>query len=228
MQNKLSKKELKEIVQWDVKNWSKVLPFWELNSKFKSDSKVLALGEREGGLSLYFAKKGYQVICSDYNPLPDTTKDMHEQYGLSQLISYKQIDMRQIDLPDASQDIVVFKSVIGALGNKEDQKIALNEIYRVLKKGGVFLFAENLEGSFIHQYLRKKFVNWGERWCYVNDSEMKEWTQVFSDYKTKSVGVTALFGRSESQRNLLSKFDNILTPITPKKWRYILFGALTK
>jgi ubiquinone/menaquinone biosynthesis C-methylase UbiE len=228
MQNKLSKKELIDIVQWDIKNWSKVLVFWDEYTDVKKGSEVLALGEREGGMSLYFAKKGCHVICSDYNSMPDTTKEMHLEYGLSQMISYKQIDMRQIDLPDESQDVVVFKSVIGALGNKDDQKIALNEIYRVLKKDGIFLFAENMEGSFVHQYLRKKFVNWGERWCYVNDAEMKEWTRKFSSYKTKSIGVSALFGRTEGQRNVLAKFDNIFTPITPKKWRYILFGALTK
>ena len=158
----------------------------------------------------------------------NTTKKMHQNYEVAHLISYQQIDMRQIDLKDEAVDVVVFKSVIGALGNKEDQKVALNEIYRVLKKGGVLLFAENLEGSKIHQYLRRKFVNWGERWCYVNDSEMRQWTTMFKSYKSKSIGVSALFGRSESQRNLLSKFDKVITPITPKKWRYILFGVLTK
>lgn len=168
MQSKLSQKEINDIIQWDIKNWSNVLPFWEEHFDFKPESKVLALGEREGGLSLYFSKKGCEVICSDYNPMPDSTKKKHSNYGVSGKISYKQIDMKHIELPDCSQDVIVFKSVIGALGNKEDQKKALNEIYRVLKPGGIFLFAENMEGSFVHKFLRKRFVSWGERWCYIN------------------------------------------------------------
>ncbi len=155
MQKKHSKKELADIIQWDIKNWSKCLSFWEKNADLDTSKRVLALGEREGGISLYFAQNGHEVICSDYNPMPETTKLMHADYGVSDKITYQKIDMKDINLEDASVDVVVFKSVIGALGNKEDQEKALNEIYRVLKNDGVFLFAENLEGSKLHNYLRK-------------------------------------------------------------------------
>jgi hypothetical protein len=50
MQNKCSEKLLKDIFQWDIKNWSNVLPFWEEHFEFKKGMKVLALGEREGGM----------------------------------------------------------------------------------------------------------------------------------------------------------------------------------
>ncbi len=228
MPQKLSKKELADIIQWDIKNWSKCLDFWEENADLDQSKKVLALGEREGGMSLYFALKGHDVICSDYNPMPDTTKVMHNEYGVSDKISYQKIDMKAIDLEDESVDIVVFKSVIGALGNKPDQEMALKEIFRVLKPDGVFLFAENLEGSKLHQYLRKKFVSWGERWQYVTNTDMVNWNTSFKSIKTKPVGVLGLFGRSEKQRKFLASFDVILSPITPKKWRYILFGVLKK
>lgn len=228
MQKNLSKKELADIIQWDIKNWSKCLSFWEEHLNFKEKKTVLALGEREGGISLYFALKGFDVICSDYNPMPDTTKKMHADYEVSDRITYQKIDMKSIDLEDASVDVVVFKSVIGALGNDADQKTALKEIHRVLKPGGTFLFAENLEGSKVHQYLRKKFVSWGERWRYVTVKEMKEWNDGFSQIETKSHGVVGLFGRSEKQRRFLSGIDKLITPVTPKKWRYILFGALKK
>lgn len=217
-----------DIVQWDIENWSKCLNFWNNNADLNASKKVLALGEREGGLSLYFALNGHETICSDYNPMPDTTKKMHEEYGVSNKITYAEIDMKAINLPDESVDIVVFKSVIGALGNEEDQKKAVAEIYRVLKKDGIFLFAENLTGSKIHRYLRKKFVKWGERWRYITANEMALWGSQFKHKTTKSYGVIALFGRSEKQRTLLSRFDRLLTPITPSKWRYILFGVYKK
>lgn len=224
----LTAKNRADILQWDIENWSKCLAFWKENADLNPNKKVLALGEREGGLSLYFALNGHEVICSDYNIMPDTTKKMHESYGIASKITYAEIDMKAINLPDESVDIVLFKSVIGALGNAEDQEKAIAEIYRVLKKDGIFLFAENLSGSGIHSYLRKKFVKWGERWRYITRKEMVLWGKQFKQQSTKTSGVISLFGRSEKQRQALSYFDRILTPITPSKWRYILFGVYKK
>ena len=228
MQKYLSKKELSHIIQWDVKNWSKCLDFWNQYIDHETPKKVLALGEREGGISLFFALCGHEVICSDYHPMPDSTVALHQEYGVSDQISYQKIDMKSIDLPDESVDIVVFKSVLGALGNADDQEKALSEIYRVLKKEGKFLFAENLEGTKLHQFLRKKFVSWGGRWRYITRKEMTGWNDQYQRIQTKAHGVTALFGRSEKQRRLLGGLDGALTPITPKNWRYILFGVCQK
>lgn len=221
----LTQQELSDIIQWDIKNWSKCLTYWNQYIDHQKPQKVLALGEREGGMSLYFAMKGHDVICSDYNPMPDTTVDLHKRYQVSDQITYQKIDMKSIDLPDESVDMVVFKSVLGALGNAEDQQKALSEIYRVLKKDGHFLFAENLEGTKLHQFLRKKFVNWGSRWRYITRKEMANWNDQYQELNTSSFGVTGLFGRSEKQRKLLSGFDRVINPITPKNWRYILFGV---
>jgi ubiquinone/menaquinone biosynthesis C-methylase UbiE len=228
MQKQLSTKELNDIVQWDVKNWAKCLDFWNENTDLSSKKKVLAIGEREGGMSLYFALHGHEVICSDYNDMPNTTKKMHESYGVADLITYQKIDAKAIELETASVDVVLFKSVIGALGNANDQKQAFDEIYRVLKPNGILLFAENLEGSRLHTFLRKKFVKWGERWRYITESEMVSWNSKYTAHSTKSHGVIALFGRSEKQRRFLAHIDTVLSPITPRKWRYILFGVFKK
>ena len=228
MQKQLSTKELNDIVQWDVKNWAKCLDFWNENADLNSKKKVLAIGEREGGMSLYFALHGHEVICSDYNEMPDTTKKMHESYGVSDLITYQKIDAKAIALESESVDVVLFKSVIGALGNASDQAKAFDEIYRVLKPNGILLFAENLDGSGLHKFLRKKFVKWGERWRYITESEIVGWNSKYTAHTTKSYGVTALFGRSEKQRKFLAHLDTVLNPITPRKWRYILFGVFKK
>ena len=228
MQSKFSKKELEDIIQWDIRNWSNVLPYWEEHFDFKPNSKVLALGEREGGLSLYFSKKGCQVICSDYNDLPKGTKLLHKSYGVSERIEYLKLDMRSIDLESEKFDAVVFKSVIGALKNKAEQQAALEEVYRVLKPGGMLLMAENLEGGILHRVLRRKFVNWGDRWTYIDRKEFSEWTNGYSDQIITSKGVFALFGRNERQRNILGRLDKFLVYFTPRRWRYILFGVFIK
>lgn len=228
MNKRLSTKNRKDIIQWDVENWSKCLDFWAKNSDLRETKKILALGEREGGISLYFALQGHDVICSDFHPMPETTIKMHHEYGVEKRVSYAEIDMKAINMPDESVDVIVFKSVIGALGNVDDQAKAVAEIYRVLKKDGTFLLAENLAGSSLHSYLRKKFVHWGERWRYIKAEEILRWGDEFTSKKIKVYGVLALFGRSERQRQFLSFFDRFITPVTPKNWRYILFGVFKK
>jgi len=228
MPSNLSKKELTDIIQWDVKNWKNALFFWEAHFDIRPGMKVLALGEREGGLSLYFAKKGCEVICTDYRALPDTTEEMHKNYNVADKITYAEVDMRNITYANETFDIVVFKSVIGALGNQEEQYKAISEIQRVLKKGGAFLFAENASASRIHRMMRKKFVKWEGKWYYVSDKEFDEWKTKFSKHYSKKIGFIAVFGRTERQRNFLGAIDSVLSRIIPKSWRYIFIGAYIK
>lgn len=223
-----SKEELEAIIQWDVKNWSKALDFWNQHLRIEPGMRVLALGEREGGLSYYFAKQGCEVVCSDYNDFPETTVDFHREKKVSDSISYRQIDMRNIDFEEETFDVVVFKSVIGALGNKEDQDQAIREIHRVLKPNGAFLFAENAKGSKALQALRRRMVNWGERWRYISSKDVGYWSSLFTDSHVKTYGSTAVLGRSEKQRSTLASLDKVFSPITPRRWRYIFFGVMTK
>lgn len=228
MPNNLSKKELSDIIQWDVKNWKNALSFWEAHFNIQPGMKVLALGEREGGLSLYFAQKGCEVICSDYNEISESAEKMHRDYNVKEKITYAKIDMRDINFPDQTFDIVVFKSVIGALETIPDQDKAIAEIHRVLKKDGGFLFAENATASKLHRYMRKKFVNWKDAWRYVSDAEFETWKKKFSKSFSKKIGFIALFGRSEKQRKFLAGIDSVFNYITPKSWRYIYFGVFIK
>ncbi len=222
------KEDLQHIIQWDVRNWSKVLRFWEKHFAVRPGMKVLALGEREGGLSFYFAKKGCEVVCSDYNEFPETTKTFHTEKGIDSQISYARIDMRQIAFPDNSFDVVTFKSVLGALGNKEDQDQAIAEMKRVLKPAGALLFAENAVGSALHRSLRKRHVNWAHRWRYISRDDVQGWCTGFSKSNFKRYGALAVFGRSEKQRSFLSYIDSVVIPMTPASWRYIYFGVMIK
>jgi SAM-dependent methyltransferase len=224
----MDKKLTNDIIQWDIKNWSKALSFWESALDNKPKKKAIAFGERGGGLSLWLAMKGYDVICSDYKDILNDAKELHLKYGVSNKISYAIEDITNISYEDNRFDVVVFKSVIGSLGTYDKQVTAFKELHRILKPGGYLLFAENIKASILIQLARNKFISWSERWRYPHYDEIISFGSLFNKFDFKTYGTLALFGRNEKQRNILAFFDRILTPITPKKWRYILFGVCKK
>jgi len=216
----------KDIFEWDVVNWSKALDIWKLEKTPKG--KALTIGERGGGLSLFLAKKNFQVICTDLNPFPESTKAMHIHFKVDQQITYQKEDVLKLSFPDNTFDCVMFKSVIGALSNKENQVQSIAEIYRVLKPGGRLLFAENLNASKLHQKLRKRFIKWNIYWRYLKWSEDLDLFDKFEHTTFQTHGFLAVFGRSEKQRNFLGRIDAVLRPIIPKRMRYILMGVCRK
>lgn len=208
-----------DVFQWDVINWSKSLKVWQLEKT--QNGKAAGFGEREGGLSLLLAKNGYEVNCTDFNLPEKQPFELHQQYNVTEKISYQKEDITNISFEDHSFDIVVFKSVIGALNDKNKQIKAIQELHRILKPGGQLLFAENLEGSFLHKFARKRFTNWGNRWRYISTKEINEFLTDFSKFEMDTFGFFATFGRSEKQRSILSKVDAFFRPIIPKSKRYI-------
>lgn len=224
----MDKELVKDIIQWGVSNWSKLIPVWEKHLKNRK-GKALAFGEREGGASLFLAFKGFQVTCTDYNDFPeDLPLEIHKKHKVTDLITYEKQDITATTYDDNTFDVVVFKSVIGALGSFVEQEKALKEIHRILKPGGILLFAENAKSSKLHQYARKKFTKWGHRWHYPSIDEFEILSSPFKILEFKTFGFFATFGRSEKQRNLLGKIDNRINFMTPKKWKYILVAALVK
>ncbi len=219
---------IKDIIQWDTTNWGKLLPIWDDELKNRT-GKAIAFGEREGGLSLYLAKKGFDVTCSDFNDFPsELPLEIHKKHKVDGEITYSKEDITKISSEDNSFDVVVFKSVIGALGDFNQQAEALKEIHRILKPGGVLLFAENTKSSKLHQFARKKFTNWGHRWYYPSLSEFNKMNFPFNSFEFKTVGFLGTFGRSEKQRIILGKIDSVIERMVPKSWRYILIGKSIK
>lgn len=221
----------KEIIQWDIKSWSKALNYWERNIEWNTIKNGLELGGREGGLSLWLALKGINTICSDLKDVKETAEKLHLKHSVTDLVGYQDIDATNIPYENYF-DIIVFKSIIGGIGsnnNIEIQQKVFKEIYKALKPGGKLLFAENLVASPFHEKLRKRFVNWGSTWRYVSVKEMKDFLKDFSSYEIKTTGVFATFGRSEYQRNFLYSIDElILNKVCPENWKYISYGIATK
>lgn len=218
-------------LEWDVRNWSVALDFWlSKTGKHLPDCKVLEIGSNRGGLSLWFASKGAHVVHSDYNPLKDEAFERHRQAGVSGLIEYETIDARDIPYTDHF-DIVVFKSVLGAVGDgdRDAQAKAIGEMHKALKKGGELFFAENAVGSPMHMFLRRKMIKWGNWWRYVTIDEMKEFLAPFSETEFRSIGFAGTFGRTEKQRDVLALADKfIFEHIVPDSWKYIIAGVARK
>lgn len=227
----MSEEIIKDIIQWDVKAWSKALKYWEENVDWNNAKTALDLGARNGGLSLWLTQKGISTICSDYSNTKEKATPLHSKYNLTSKIQYQDIDATNI--PYENQfDIIVFKSIIGGIGkgdNLEVQKKVFDEIFKALKPGGVLLFAENLTSTKLHKKLREKYNKWGDYWRYLSLSEMKYLLDKFDSYEIKTTGFLGTFGRNEKQKNFLSTIDEIsMNHITPSKWHYIGYGIAKK
>lgn len=220
---------LEIVIEWDVENWSGALDHWSANTDLAVDrGRALEIGARNGGLSLWLAAKGWQVICSDVSAPKETVKQLHATYGMADNIAYITLDGCHLPFADGSFDLVVFKSVLGALRTWENQLRMCREIYRVLRPGGEVWFAENLRASMIHQAARKLFIPWTTYWRYLAIDDL---TKLYSEFQTMSVetyGFSAAFGRTERQRRILGKIDRCLSPCIPSRWKYIAFGLAKK
>lgn len=222
---------LRECIQWDVKSWSKALLYWEQHIPWHQVDRCLELGSREGGLSLWLALKGKEVICSDVGDVKQTAGALHRRYGVADKIHYESIDATYI--PYENQfDLIVFKSILGVVGkdgNARRQQQAIHQIKKALKPGGKLVFAENLTGSPLHCLLRRRFVKWGRSWRYVSLNEIESYLQVFKSYTLKSNGFSSAFGRTEAQRNGLAAIDDaLLNYCVPDRWKYIVYGMAEK
>jgi SAM-dependent methyltransferase len=220
------------IIQWDVATWKYGLRFWEQRAGNLDGRLALEIGSHDGGLSLFLALKGCRVVCSDVQGPTVRAKELHRTYGVSSLVSYECIDVKIVPFPDEHFDVVILKSVLGALGTGEDalkaQRQAVSEIRRVLKTGGKFLFAENMRGSPMHVILRRCFIPWGRDWHYFTVAEISDLLSGFATMELSFRGFAATLGRREWQRSLLHNVDRVLVPLLPSALRYVVFGSVTK
>lgn len=226
----MTQEVVKDIIKWDILNWSKALDFWSAHKDIKNKGfNCLELGGREGGLSLWLAMNGNDVVCSDLESPKEEAFQIHKKYGCFKRITYQSIDATNIPYENYF-DVIAFKSILGGISrnNNDLKKQTIQEIHKALKHNGVLLFAENLEASFIHKFFRRHFVPWGNKWNYLSMHEITEVFSFFTKVRYQTVGFFAAFGRNEKQRIVLGKFDRILGKLIPIKIRYILIGIAEK
>jgi hypothetical protein len=169
-------------------------------------------------------------VCSDIESPERLSGKLHSDYGVSARIEHCAIDARRIPYRNHF-DCVLFKSVLGAIGRGDrfdNQATAVREIYEARKANGLVLFAENLSGTIVHQYLKRRLVPWGKDWRYLNLAEMGCLFQRFRSLERRHFGLVALVGRTEKERTLLSLVDDVAGRIVAATWRYIVSGVAIK
>ena len=223
---------IKEIIEWDIFNWSRALTYWEsFNVDLSSGKKVLEIGSRNGGLSLYCALKGASVTCSDLDGPSNEAIQKHKNFGVENLITYEKINVLNIHYT-SQFDVVIFKSVLGGVGKNNEinnQKKAIAQMHKALKMNGHLLFAENLTASPLHKFLRKNLISWGDYWRYITEDEMIDFLSDFSTYNTTTHGVFGALGRNEIQKKILGRLDKyFFEKFLPNKTNYIISGVAVK
>ena len=218
------------VIEWDIKTWKKAFTYWEKNIQWDKISHALEIGSRNGGPTWWIANKGIIIDCTDRLEVQKNAFVEHLKRGGNKNISYFDLDVLELEEIE-KYDLVICKSVLGGVGHRgktERIEDAINRIYRSLKPGGVFLFAENLVSSPIHVLLRRTMTKWGNAWNYLTEEQIHQMTSQFESKEIQTTGFIAAFGRNEKQRNTLAKIDQILLPIIPKKWNYLGYGIATK
>jgi SAM-dependent methyltransferase len=227
---------VRDAVGWDVENWSRCLSFWQAHTVIDGvGSTALEVGAdaRNGGISLWLAANGFRVICSGLEDPSEEMRRLHAEHAVSDAVRYEKIDALSIPYAETF-DVVTFKSLLGFFGMAgrdalDLQRRAIANMHKALRPGGELWFAENASGTRLHGFFQKRF-GWGARgWHYVSPAELRGLVAPFETIEYTTLGVLAVFGRSEWQRRALGVVDRVLCErVTPAAWRYIIAGVARK
>ena len=222
-----------EIVEWDVSTWSRALNYWDdLTKDVKKGGLGLEIGARNGGLTLFFARKlEANIYCTDFRGPTEKALKLHRDRGIDKSLEYFDVDATKMPFDNDQFDFVYFKSVLGAIGGNNGfhkQQNAVNEIFRVLKPGGMLYFAENLKATQLHQLGRKLFIPWAAEWRYLSLEEIKILLGNFSRVEIKTTGFFSAFvPKPEYLKTSIAKMDQYLAFI-PDNWKYVAYGHAVK
>ena len=225
-----------DIIEWDVPNWAEALAFWQpVIDKLPKDSKILAIGERGGGLSLWLALQGFHVVCSDRKLPLQQAMMLHQKYKVSDKITYRELDIFHIDEAEV-YDLVLMKSVIGGLKlhyhdaasrNAAAQQQAIQKIHALLKPGGYLLTADNLEGAFPIRYLRTR-LHKNKAWHYFTSAQLQSLFTCFQEVSVRYFGVFPTKFAVTAFNSLFFAFNKYLLNRLPASSKYIAFTIARK
>jgi SAM-dependent methyltransferase len=228
---------IQDIIEWDVLNWSQLIPTWTpVIEKLDRGSKILAIGERNGGLSIWLALKGFDVICTDRTGPEPQAATLHRKHGVADKIQYDTLDIVDCNWQPGQFDLIIAKSVIGGLKsdpkdrstrNFQVQQQAVNNIHGLLKPGGYFLSAENMQGSLLLRQLRK--IQKKDRgWRHFRWEEMAPLYHCFAQVESKAFGVIPTLFSNPVANKAVFIINKYCLQILPPATKYITFTIARK
>jgi ubiquinone/menaquinone biosynthesis C-methylase UbiE len=121
----------------------------------KPPAKILDIGGATGIYSLWLARKGHQAHLIDQSEkLVQQARQASQNQPDAPISSFTVGDACSLDYPPKSIDVVLLFGPLYHLTKKEDRYQALNEAFRVLKRGGILFaaaisrFASAIDGFF--------------------------------------------------------------------------------
>jgi len=110
----------------------------EVVDSFPPNSKVLELGCGSGNDSVFFAQKGHPTVGSDFSDV--AVKQNASKYKDESNLKFQVVDMTQpFPFGNATFDVVYARLSLHYFEDLVTKKV-FNEIYRVLKPGGLICF----------------------------------------------------------------------------------------
>ncbi len=221
-----------DIIEWDILNWSQLITYWgPILKKLPPGGKILAFGERNGGLSLWLAMQGFHVECTDRVKPTDAAVEMHKRYGVADRITYGSFDVVNSLDGNNKYDLIIAKSVLGGIKSdyknattrtSETRENAIKNIYNLLKPGGYILFAENIQGSILLHQVRK-LLGKQKGWYYFNIADLNNLFKQFSNVEIKTFGVIPTTSKNKYLNRLIFSLNKYLLNIFPPSYKYIAF-----
>jgi len=219
-------------IGWDRVNWGRALEEWERAGLADCRGwSVLELGcgKSSGGLGLWFAARGAEVVASSVADVEEELRAVYGSFDLLERFRFERIDA--LDIPHEEEfDAICFKSMLGAIGRdgeRDRQRQAVESIRRALRPGGRVFLIENLAGSVAHGWLRNRWGAGRNRWRYFEPGELGN---LFGDgglvrENRGSTGFLGALGRTETQRDWLGTVDRWVAPAVSEKWHYVGWGV---
>ncbi|HMS41268.1 MAG TPA: class I SAM-dependent methyltransferase, partial [Pyrinomonadaceae bacterium] len=159
------------------------------------------------------AAHGAKVIGVDISPeLIELAEKRLEQHEMADLADFRVGSAHELPLEDESVDVVFGMAILHHL----DLKLASDEVFRVLKKGGRAIFLEPVRNSKLIKFVRNLIpytqpdVSPFER--PLTDAELKEFSARFTNYKSRAfslpfVNLIEVLGMSENTFHKATKID---------------------